>query len=705
MSPRGICRRIAQAEIDGKMATDAGKFDDSALVSMWEEFVDRYARGALSQLAGSYPNRKSLVLNYEDVQKFNPELADMLIDKPDVVLGAAEKAVWGMQAGMPGSSFEPHVRVSELPDNNLLIMNVSSTHIDHLISLKGVVTKRADVLHKVKVALYRCLMCAHVMRVPMTKKAVVPEVCPECKRRSLKLDEEGSYFVDIQRAEVQELLERLSGGTPASHIELLLEDDLVNTLTPGDNVIVTGVLRLRPPLKNKGKNEQAGIYTRYLDVVNAKNMKIEFEDIDINDEEIQRIRELSTDPQLYPRVFKTVAPAIYGHDSVKEAVALQLFGGTKEKTLISGEKIRDDIHILLVGDPGAAKTRFLQHIKELAPKSIYVSGKSVTGVGLTASAEKDELGEGGWTLKAGALVLATGGIACVDEFDKIDDEDRASMHEVMESQTVSIAKAGIVARFKAKSAILAAANPKHGRFDKNRLPAEQFEIPPTLLSRFDLIFVIFDVLDEVRDGELAEKILTSHREGTLADKTPIEGLIERDIFRKYVAFARKNCKPVLSRDASDILKTYYVELRKRGAQQGAVPITPRQIEGLVRLAEASAKIRLSNEVTVDDAKRATRLSQYVLDEIMRDKETGRIDVDIIQTGKPKSQVDKINTIIGITKELQKQYDLVEINKIIERCAEYKIDEITARRIIDELVYKGDLYKARPGFVKTVDNYE
>ncbi len=686
------------------MTPDA-KLDDSTLVSMWEEFVDRYARAALSELASSYPTKRSLLLDYEELQKFSPDLAEMLLDKPDVVLAAAEKAVWSMRAGMPGTVFEPHVRITNIPDNNLLIMSVSSTHIDKLISLKGVITKRADVLHKVKVALYKCLMCAHVLRVPMTKKTVVPEVCPECKRRALKLDEEGSYFVDIQRAEMQELLERMKGGTPASHLELLMEDDLVNVLTPGETIIMTGILRLRPPLKYKKKNEEMGIYTRYLDVLAVRTDKMDFEEIEISEEEEKEIIGLSKDPKLYERIFKTIAPAIYGHDMVKEAVALQIFGGTKEKTLVAGGRIRDDIHILLVGDPGAAKTRFLQHIKELAPKSIYVSGKSVTGVGLTASAEKDELGEGGWTLKAGALVLASGGIASVDEFDKIDEEDRAAMHEVMESQTVSVAKAGIVAQFKAKTAILAAANPKFGRFDRNRLPAEQFEIPPTLLSRFDLIFVIFDVLDEVRDTELAEKILTSHREGTLAEKTVIEGLIERNLFTKYVAYSRKHCKPVLSMEASDLIKAYYVNLRKRGAQQGAVPITPRQIEGLVRLAEASAKIRLSPKVEIEDANRALKLSDFVLNEIMRDKETGRIDIDIIQTGKPKSQVDKINTILGITRELQKEFDLVEINKIVEKCGEYNIDEIVARRIIDELVYKGDLYKAKHGFVKTVEQYE
>ena len=687
------------------MPDEAVKPDDSHLVSLWEEFVDRYARAALSNLAAVYPKKKSLVLDFEDVQKINPELAEQLVEKPDVVLAAAEKAVWGMQASMPGTRFEPHVRIANLPDNNLLVMSVSSTHIERLISLKGVITKRAEVLHKVKVALYRCLMCSHAIRVPMTKKTIVPEVCPECRRRSLKLDEDGSYFVDIQRAEMQELLERLHGGSASAHIELLLEDDLVNCFTPGDTIMATGVIRLRPPLKGKAKAEASGVYTRYLDVLFVKNTKMDYEDIWVGKEDEEQVLSLSRDPKIYERVFKTMAPAIYGFDEVKEALALQVFGGTRDKTLISGGRIRDDIHILLIGDPGAAKTRFLQHIMEIAPKGVYVSGKSVTGAGLTAAAEKDEIGEGGWTLKAGALVLASGGIAAVDEFDKIDETDRAAMHEVMESQTVSIAKAGIVAQFKAKTAILAAANPKFGRFDRNKLPVEQFDIPPTLLSRFDLIFAIFDVLDEVRDTELAEKILTSHREGTLEQKSPIEGLIDKELFTKYVAYARKTTRPVLSQEASDAIKKYYVDLRKRGQQQGAVPITPRQIEGLVRLAEASAKIRLSNVVGIEDSDRAIKLSNFVLDQIMTDRETGRIDIDIIQTGRPKSQIDKLNTIIGLARELQQKTDIVEINELVRECEKYNMDEITARRLIDDLINKSELYRVRPGYVKIVNQFE
>ncbi|MDE1798193.1 MAG: minichromosome maintenance protein MCM [Candidatus Micrarchaeota archaeon] len=684
----------------------APAIDDSKLSELWEEFADSYCQNKLKQLEAQYPTKRSLVIDFNDIQKFDSELAEQVLEKPDFTLSVLEKVIRKPTAGvLTDVEFKPHVRVMGVPDHNLLIQNISSKHIDHLISVKGVISKRADVLHKVHIALYKCLMCDHRLRVPITKHTVVPENCPECRRRSLKLQEEDSDFVDIQRAEMQELLERLKGGTPAARLELYMEDDLVNSITPGDTMLVTGVVRLRPPLKTKNKNDQQGqIYTRYLDVLHIQSDMRDFEEIDITKEDETRIVELSRDPKIFERLYKSIAPGIYGHDEVKQAVTLQMFGGTKNKLLPGGEPIRDDIHLLLIGDPGSAKTRMVQYACDMVPKGIYVSGKSVTGVGLTASAEKDEIGEGGWTLKAGALVLASGGMAGVDEFDKIDEEDRASMHEVMESQTVSIAKAGMVAKFKAKCSILAAANPKFGRFDRNRLPAEQFDIPPTLLSRFDLIFVIFDTMDPVRDAELASKILANHRQVESPMDIEGAGLLDRTFVTKYIAYARRHCQPTLTNEASDKIKEYYVDLRKRGAQMGAVPITPRQIEGLVRMAEASAKLRLSPKVEAQDADLSIALQTFMINEILRDKETGRLDVDIIATGKPKSQVDKINNILGITRELQKQFDMVEINKILEEAAAINISEADARRIIDELIYKGELYKVKHGFVKVVEQY-
>jgi replicative DNA helicase Mcm len=473
-----------------------------------------------------------------------------------------------------------------------------------------------------------------------------------------------------------------------------LEDDLVNAIIPGDNVEVVGVLRLKKPQNTRTKKEQ--LFSHYIDVVSVRTLRRDFEKIELSAEDERRIKELAKDPLLTEKIINSIAPAIYGYREVKYAIALQLFGGTKGKQMKKRVPIRDDIHLLLIGDPGIAKTRFLQSVMEIAPKKVYVSGKSVSGVGLTVSVERDELSGGGWTLKAGALVLASGGIAAIDEFDKIDDDDRAALHEVMESQTVSVAKAGIVAKFRAKTAILAAANPRFGRFNPNKSLAEQFDIPPSLLSRFDLIFPIVDKLDVKKDEMLASHILNAHQEAMSAGDEQ-ESPIPPDFLRKYIAYARRNIHPKLSDAAKEKIKAYYLRLRKMGAETGSVPITPRYLEGLVRLAEANAKMRLSNVVEEKDAEVAITLMDYVMDQIMTDKETGIKDIRMIEVGKPLSQIQKMEAIVEIIKELSKKYDLAEREKIIERAKEdYNMSEREVERILEELKKNGEIFDAGGG---------
>ncbi len=314
----------------------------------------------------------------------------------------------------------------------------------------------------------------------------------------------------------------------------------------------------------------------------------------------------------------------------------------------------------------------------------------------TVAAEKDELGEGGWTLKAGALVLASGGMAQIDEFDKISEEDLGALHEAMESQTVSVAKAGIVAKFRTKTAILAAANPKYGRFDTSKNLSDQFEIPPTLLSRFDLIFPIVDVLDAEKDARLADHILATHMGKEEAQPTET---FDRDLLRKYIAFARRKCNPKLQQAASNRIKNFYVDLRSRGKESGSVPITPRYLEGLVRLAEAHAKVRMSSTVEEEDSDVAIGLFNYVMHQIMTDKETGLMDVDVVATGKPKSvreKAQRADTVLDIIRDLLRKNDTAEAELVIAEAAKAEIDEPMARKILTELLKNGTLWEKHYG---------
>lgn len=677
--------------------------DLTPLIAEFEEFFSTRHRKEVEELAEAYPSKRSLLVPYSKLEKFSAELADELVEKPDRVIEAAKEAVKEMQLPIsPEVKFEPHVRFFGMPEHmSVLIQGIGAAHIGRMVSSDGVITKRAEVRPKVQIVLYRCSLCDAVYKVPLTKGVVHPDRCESCKRPSLKVVDEESVFVDLQKAEAQEPLEKLKGGAPASHIELWFEDDLVNTIVPGDRVAITGILRIRPPRRGEGP-----LYSKYLDVLHVERSQKEFEEIELTKEEETEIKELARAPDVSERIVHSLAPSIYGHDEVKEALALQLFGGTPNKSLPEGGRIRSDIHVLLVGDPGSAKTRFLQYVTELAPKGIYVSGKSVTGAGLTAAAEKDELGEGGWTLKAGALVLASGGIAGVDEFDKINEEERAAMHEIMESQSVSIAKAGIVAKFRAKTSILAAANPKEGRFDPTRYPAEQFDIPPTILSRFDLIFPIKDILDEEKDRKLADHVLLAHTYaasgGAKAVPEELKPSIATELVRKYIAYAKKNVFPVLTKEANEKIKEFYVDLRRKGLMQGAVPITPRYIEGLVRLSEASARMRLSSKVELVDAERAITITDFMLRSIMMDKSTGRLDVDIIATGVPKSKADRIRSMIDLVKSLEEKYEAVEIDVAVDEAVNSQLcDKYTAHALIRELMRRGEFFEPKHGHIKVV----
>ncbi|MBD3390139.1 AAA domain-containing protein [Candidatus Micrarchaeota archaeon] len=680
-----------------------GEQDLTSLASVFDDFFTSIYKNEINRVLASYPISRSINVDFQELDRFNPSVADHLLSEPEIVREAAEEAIRTMNLTLPPGvgEFAPHVRFYNGPDADVMIEQLSSKKLNQLVSFKGIITKRTDVMHKVKKAHYTCQACGETYDVVVGRNFKPPRMCSSCKKLALVPNEEKSDFVDMQKAEVQDLLEKVSGGAPAAKMELWFEDDVVNNVNPGENVQITGIMRIKPFQNTKQKNEL--VFNRYVDVMHVDSLKRDFEEINLTKEDIARIKEAARHENITKRIFSSIAPAVYGYDEVKKALALQLFGGTSGKMMKGDALVRDDIHVLLIGDPGIAKTRIMNSAVDLAPKSMYVSGKSVSGVGLTASAEKDELGDGGWTLKAGALVLASGGIGAIDEFDKIDDEDRSSLHEVMESATVSIAKAGIVAKFKAKTSIVAAANPKHGRFNQTKNLADQFDVPPSLLSRFDLLFPIMDVLDEEKDLNLAEHILSSHIDAARGTVQEEDDSLDRDFLRKYIAYARRNIRPVLSNSAKDKIKEFYLDLRRRGKSSGSVPITPRYLEGLVRLAEAHAKMRLSQMVELEDAKVAIGLLDYVLKKVLTDQETGRFDVDIITTGRPRSQVEKIESILDIIKEKTVEQEAVSKQEVLEEAEAAGLDAATAKRILSELQRKGDIYEKEPGWIAIVGN--
>lgn len=677
---------------------------DATIKNKFSEFFDSYCKEGVAEIVTAFPDKRSLMVDVKELSRFDPELASELVDNPEMILEAASEALKEKLKDIDLKGKEPHVRFYGQSFNTPLVQDVGSSFIGKMIMLDSLVVKRSEINPKVKVGMYKCTYCDYTQRFRIDKDEI-PELCPQCKRRSLKADIKDSQFINLQKIAVQDPLEKLRGNTPTWQLEVWLEDDLVNTVVPGDRIEMTGTLRIRQRRNQRGKTEK-NLYTMFLETVSITPKQKEFIDIAISEEQEREIVELSKSPDIFEKIARSIVPSIYGYEEIKQAVALQLFGGTPGKMLVDGGAIRSDMHILLIGDPGSAKTRILQAVSRLVPKGIYVSGKSVTGGGMTAVAERDEFAEGGWTLKAGALVLGSGGIVSIDEFDKINDDDRAALHEALESQTISVAKAGIVATFTAKAAVLAAANPKYGRFDPNVYPAEQFDIPTTLLSRFDLIFPIKDTMDVEQDKNIAKHILMQHYAAgaQLAEIQQYEQVelppINGETLRRYIAYARREVLPRLSEESSNRIQEYYIELRQLGSKSGAVAITPRQIEGLVRMAEASAKSRLSKIVEIIDAERAIALSEYMLKTLAVDR-GGRRDIDTILTGMPREKVDKINSITSLIKKLEETEGVARIQRVIEEAAKEGTDESTVNRYVSELERIGELYRPKPGVVKLI----
>ncbi|MDE1825155.1 MAG: minichromosome maintenance protein MCM [Candidatus Micrarchaeota archaeon] len=677
------------------------------LKSKFVEFFNAYYLPQINSMFISYPKKRSVTVDLRDLEKFDSDLTADLIGKPDDFLHVANAALASMNPNTEAR--EPvYSRFMGLDNEGLLIQDVGSQQIGKLLVLDSLVVKRAEITPKVYLGVYRCSFCGSVVKIRIESDNV-PDICPQCKRRSLRQSNEESEFINLQRIAVQDPLERLKGSTPTWQLEVWLADDLVNTIIPGDRVEITGILRIRPRKTSRGKEDKT-LFTMFFDSVSIKPKQKEFAEIDITREEEEQIREMARDPKIFEKVAMSIAPSIYGHEEIKQSLAIQLFGGTPEKKLIDGSPIRSDIHMLLIGDPGSAKTRLLQAVSSIVPKGIYVSGKSTSSAGLTASAERDEFAEGGWTLKAGALVLGSGGTVCIDEFDKIGDEDKSSLLEALESQTISVAKAGIVARFNARTSVLAAANPKFGRFDPNTYPAEQFDIPPALLSRFDLIFPIKDVIDLEQDKKIAKHILIQHEAAgaKLADVKEYEQVeappIASDILRKYIAYAKKNVRPRLSNDATTRIEAYYVDLRTLGLKSGATPITPRQIEGLIRIAEGSAKSRLSAIIELKDAELAIGLFEFMLRTLAVDR-GGRRDIDTIITGMPREKVTKINSIITIIKKLEQEEGYAKMTRVLDDAEKEGIDRGTTTKYINDLERSGDIYSPKQGIIKLVKRDE
>ena len=690
--------------------------------SAWSRFLKSRYKKELGGLSREFPYRRSLNIDYREIEKFGKagiSLADELLENPGKVLEDVWDAIRSNQLIRTRDGKEPrgvNIRFKNLPQK-VGIRHIRSDDINRFISIEGILRKTTEVRPRIVEAVFKCPAGHFTVKKQKYGKFIEPDGCATdgCTFKKLELLPKRSKFVDSQKLRVQESPEGLRGGEQPQTLDIDVTDDLAGLVSPGDRVVINGILR---SMQRVVRGEKSTVFDIFLECNSIEIQEKEFEEVEIDEHAEDAIKELSHDPMIYRKITHSIAPTIYGSENVKEAIALQLFGGIV-KEMPDGTHLRGDIHVLLIGDPGIAKSQLLRYVVKLSPRAIYTSGQSSTSAGLTATAVKDEFGEGRWTLEAGALVLADMGVAAVDEMDKMQKEDRSALHEAMEQQTISVAKAGITATLKSRCALLGAANPKYGRFDMYGDIADQINMPPTLLSRFDLIFIMADQPEPRRDLAIAEHILKTHGIGELIaqhNKTPIPGVtdeyieqqlsqvkpdIEPSLFRKYVAYAKRSCYPILSTEAKEALVTYYLKLRGIAEQNKPVPVTARQLEALVRLAEASARIRLSNTIEQTDAERVINIVDACLRQVAYDARTGTFDIDKVVTGISKEKRDMVRVIKDTIRDIGGEGKRASKDQVIDAVVAKGFARDKVEAGIEMLHQAGELMEPKQGIIQII----
>lgn len=519
--------------------------------------------------------------------------------------------------------------------------NLHAGNISHLVRIPGIVISASIPASRVTKLQLMCRDCHAVRSQEVTSGFggfALPRQCDapkvdssiKCSLDPYVILHERCEFVDAQTLKLQEAPDMVPVGELPRHMLLSADRALVGRVVPGANVIATGVFSTYTMQRSSTQPNAVALRTPYLRLLSlevdsgsaggrggARLFTAEEED------EFGRMAKM---PDLYSRFAASIAPSIYGSSDIKKAITCLLFGGSK-KVLPDGMRLRGDINVLLLGDPGTAKSQLLKFAEKVSPISVYTSGKGSSAAGLTASVQRDA-NSGEFFLEAGAMVLADGGIVCIDEFDKMRDEDRVAIHEAMEQQTISIAKAGITTVLNCRTSVLAAANPVWGRYDDMKSPGENIDFQTTILSRFDMIFIVKDDHEESRDRTIARHVIGIHMNG-VADQADAEGEIDLERMRRYIAYCKARCAPRLTPEAAEKLSSHFVAIRKHVAQvereqdeRSTIAITVRQLEAIIRISEAVAKVTLSPHATEEHVEEAIRLFRF---STMNAVESGNIE--------------------------------------------------------------------------------
>jgi replicative DNA helicase Mcm len=645
-------------------------------------------------------NSTSLVVDYIDLDIASPDLAKLITYKPDETLEAFNEAVISVLREIHFDYAEETKDKIKVRIGNYTVQKglreINAEMIDKLIGVSGMVVRTSEVKPLAKKIGYRCQNCEAVNEAQLKGLSLKkPTRCINCSEKELEMDPDNSLFTDFQLVRLQELPEDLPAGQLPHYVEVTVMDDLVDRCRPGDRVLLTGIVRIeQEQIALQGRTNlfrlrMEGNNIEYLGGLAGSKDTRTVERMAISSEDEKQIFTISSKPDAYDKLIASFAPHIYGHEIIKEAILLLIVGSVTKK-LDDGSTRRGDINIFLVGDPGTAKSEMLKYAAKIAPRGLYTSGRGTTAAGLTAAVIRDKSGI--MMLEAGAVVLGDQGLVSIDEFDKIKPEDRSSLHEVMEQQTCSVAKGGIVATLNARTSILSAANPMYGKYDPFKNITENVNLPVPLLTRFDLIYVIRDMPEREKDSRIAGHILEIHRDVEHA----AQPAIEIDLFRKYLAYA-KQIEPKLTNEVITAIRDYYMKMRNVDSE-GMITVTPRQLEGLIRLATARARLLLKDNVEPEDAERAIYLVQRMLETAGVDVNTGKVDLGVLH-GKPHSEISKLKLFMEIFSALsgQDKNDVEEKNFINELIKTGKFSEEEAKIYIKKAMQNGQIYERRSGF--------
>lgn len=659
----------------------------------WKEYLAKKCGNELSRLRLNYRFDPTFIIDYYDVVKWSDTLAERIHTNPEEVtrrLRGVIPEVFRMKTGKELEGISLEIRFVGLKEREVGVRDIRSSHIRKLISVRGIVRSVSEIRPEMVVGAFRCLGCGMVANIEQDgTKLRYPVGCTRCDSRKFEPILPLAQFKDSQRVSIQEEPEGLEGGEQPKQIVCRMYNGLSGQVSPGTRCAINGILKP----DQKGKDV---VFDIYLDVMGIEFSSNELRGVVISEDDETAIRELAHNGDIISRLVASFANGIYGYDEIKLAILMQLVGGvTKPKP--DGSRLRGDIHVLLLGDPGVAKSEMMRVASKVSPRGVISSGKSSTSAGLTCTAVKDELGDGRWVLEAGALVLADGGFIGVDELDKMSKEDRSALHEAMEQQTVSVNKAGISTVLHTRCALLGAANPKLGRFSPFEPVLEQVDMPPSLLSRFDLIFPMIDTPGKERDSLISTHIMNQHRGITVEKEVPI---VDQDFLRKYITYSRENISPILPEPLGKRLSEYYVKVREMSAG-GVVTITARQLQALVRMSEASAKLRLSPLVEEEDVDRSIALMEKYLRSVAYDENTKSFDTDLIATKISSKQRSKIRIVLDVIRELTLEDGSANIQKVFSCCVGKGMGSEDVDKTLEKLKNERLVFEPRSGYVREV----